>query len=140
MILPSCGEYTPSVVAVGCTAGKGMGLEEWRSPNGVTTLSCSGKGNDTRQNLLSLHFPLDECTFLEAEEAAARFVYGPWCTGFPETYNTPSLNNVTVVGAGLDVPKIDSGPNGEMVETAVETSERAEPAAMGSASGTIFIG
>jgi len=43
-------------------------------------------------DLASLRFPLDQRTLCEAEEAAARFVSGPWYGNFPEAFGTVTLN------------------------------------------------
>lgn len=56
-----------------------MGGEEWRTPARRPELAA----------LLSLRFALDDPTLREAEEAALRFVDGPWCERLAKTPVSP---------------------------------------------------
>mmetsp|Transcript_8795 Transcript_8795/g.19331 ORF Transcript_8795/g.19331 Transcript_8795/m.19331 type:complete len:761 (+) Transcript_8795:124-2406(+) len=79
------------------------------------------------EDLLSLSFPLDDRTMREAEEAAARFVGGPWCNGIPEALAPVSPNGasnaVTLDGAYAEVMPVVAMP--EVVE--VKGSKALQP-------------
>eukprot|EP00747_Dinoflagellata_sp_TGD_P219420 gnl/TRDRNA2_/TRDRNA2_91526_c0_seq1.p1 gnl/TRDRNA2_/TRDRNA2_91526_c0~~gnl/TRDRNA2_/TRDRNA2_91526_c0_seq1.p1 ORF type:complete len:889 (-),score=209.51 gnl/TRDRNA2_/TRDRNA2_91526_c0_seq1:54-2720(-) len=78
----------------------GMGSEEWRGNACLPPPHSNGPGSPRAMEMPAFRFPLDESTLTEAEEAAARFVVGPW----PDTQSPVVLNGAGPGGPGFGLP------------------------------------